>query len=282
MNAIFVIKGRLGNAIFRYLGCTIFAIKYNLKYSPIGIRSFGVSITDDIFNQFIKFDKLNKYPPLYDNITNYKFDGYYQHDDIYKKYKTEITEYINKYKNEHYVITDGINAGDGKYEKFYLKDIVNTPENFNKYYDFVLHIRLGDRVNNDLHSGTTLSIKGIKNLVKKISIPSNSCIVVNTPKSKYEKKFLSEVIEYINYTNKIEIKVESNDVITDFHIMKNSKTLVCSISTLSWCAAYFSKKIQKCYMPDYPKRVNEFGYCKKPIDNTELYDWHGETESKKS
>ena len=51
--------------------------------------------------------------------------------------------------------------------------------------------------------------------------------------------------------------------------MKEANTLICSMSTLSWCAAFFSDKIQKCYMPDYEIKVNST--CKKPIDNTELY-----------
>ena len=199
---------------------------------------------------------------------NYLFNGYYQHDIIYRKYKKELLEYIEKNK-EHYVLTDGVNAGDGNRETFYLKDIVNTPKQFNKYYEFCLHIRLGDKV----MLRQTLSIEAIKNLIKKIEIPSNSCIVVNTPKNEYENNFLNELIEYITKTKQIKINIESNNIITDFHIMKNAKILACSVSTISWCAAYFSKRIKKCYMPDYPKEVNGSGYCKKPIDNTELYNY---------
>ena len=36
-----------------------------------------------------------------------------------------------------------------RFEKteFYIKNIINTPKNFNKIYDIVFHIRLGDKVN---------------------------------------------------------------------------------------------------------------------------------------
>ena len=34
-----------------------------------------------------------------------------------------------------------------------------------------------------------------------------------------------------------------------------------------------STKIEKCYMPDYPERVNKNGHCKYPIENTELYHY---------
>ena len=63
--------------------------------------------------------------------------------------------------------------------------------------------------------------------------------------------------------------LEHNDTITDFYIMKESELLICSKSTLSWCAAFFSDKIQKCYLPDYNETANSS--CKYPIDNTELY-----------
>ena len=51
--------------------------------------------------------------------------------------------------------------------------------------------------------------------------------------------------------------------------MKSAEILICSNSTLSWCAAFFSVNIQKCYLPNYTNSAN--CTCKYPIDNTELY-----------
>jgi hypothetical protein len=51
--------------------------------------------------------------------------------------------------------------------------------------------------------------------------------------------------------------------------MKEAELLICSKSTLSWCAAFFSNNITKCYLPDYVTTLNST--CKYPIDNTELY-----------
>tara|TARA_B110001450_G_scaffold191639_1_gene179850 strand:+ start:2327 stop:3124 length:798 start_codon:yes stop_codon:yes gene_type:complete len=265
MSVIFIPKGRLGNALFRYLACSIFSIKYNLKYD-VNIHGKCMYFNDGNFNNFIKHDDENNLLKINKSI-NYIFNGFYQHDMIYRKYKKELFEYINSNK-DHYVLTDGINAGDGNKQKFYIKDFVNTPNNFKKIYEFVLHIRLGDKV----RSNVTLSIDAIKNVIKKIDIPSNSCIVVNKPKNDSEKKFVNELKDYIN-SNEININIESNDILTDFHIMKNAETLVCSVSTISWCAAYFSDKIKKCYLPDYPKYVNP-ACCKYPIDNTELYKYN--------
>ena len=74
-------------------------------------------------------------------------------------------------------------------------------------------------------------------------------------------------------TKNIPIHIESNELLIDFNIMKQTKILVCSMSTLSWMAAYFSKILEKCYMPNYilyGERKNQT--FKKPIENTVLYD----------
>ncbi len=271
MSVVFVPIGRLGNAIFRYLACSLFSIKYNLKYK---VKSrYNSVISDQTFLDWIDLDKKNMLLDI-NKKKNYLFNGYYQCDMIYRKYKKDLLDYISK-NQDHYVLTDGVNPGDGNYEKFYLKDIVNTPKNFNKFYDFVLHIRLGDKVS----YGITLSIDGIKNLIKNLNIPQNSCIVMNKAKNDFEKNFKNELETFINDKNNIAINIESNDILNDFHIMKNAKTLVCSVSTISWCAALLSDTIVKCYMPNYPKYVNPLPYydrdlsCKYPINNTELYDY---------
>ena len=67
------------------------------------------------------------------------------------------------------------------------------------------------------------------------------------------------------------IKIESNDVIKDFQIMKNANILICSCSTLSWCASLFSNNLQKLYIPNYNNnRIYETFL--KPIENIEKYN----------
>ena len=55
--------------------------------------------------------------------------------------------------------------------------------------------------------------------------------------------------------------------------MKSAKEVVCSMSTLSWIAAYFSKTIHTCYIPNYnfeeSRKCQTFKY---PLKNTILYD----------
>jgi hypothetical protein len=72
-------------------------------------------------------------------------DGFYQHDIIYRVYKPQIINFILNHK-DHYITTDGILSGDGKCERFYMYDIITTPQYFIKTYDVVMHLRLEDYV----------------------------------------------------------------------------------------------------------------------------------------
>ena len=129
MKFIFIHKGRLGNAIFRYMACSVLCIKYQGEYSTL-LQNIDMIINDNVFCEIIKNDY-----KLQDG--NYLLNEWYQQDNIYKKYKAEIVDFINK--NEHIVITDGIYAGDGNKQEFLMKNIINRPHNFNKIYDMVFH-----------------------------------------------------------------------------------------------------------------------------------------------
>ena len=115
----FCITGRLGNAIFRYMACSVLCIKYQGEYSTL-LQNIDIIINDNVFCEIIKNDY-----KLQDG--NYLLNEWYQQDNIYKKYKAEIVDFINK--NEHIVITDGIYAGDGNKQEFLMKNIINQRKN---------------------------------------------------------------------------------------------------------------------------------------------------------
>ena len=261
MKFVFIAKGRLGNAIFRYMGCVIFCIKYNGEYTTT-TSNINYIIDDKIFSEIIN-----------NNISlregNYLLSDYYHHDSIYKKYKAEIINFINN--NHHIVITDGINAGDGNRQEFLMKTIINTPINFDKIYSMVFHIRLGDMVNINI----AISLDKILNLIDNMEYNTykNIAVVCDKCTTHYEEEFIKIVTAKLNTKFNTTIIFESNDILTDFYIMSNCKVLVCSVSTLSWCAAFFSKTIEKCYMPKHSTSItNDYCDCYYPIDNTELYD----------
>ena len=255
----FCIRGRLGNAIFRYMASVIMCLYYNGTYS-VNISQIN-NCSDELFKNIYKniINKENKI--LISNGIN--MDSFYQHDLIYKLHKKYILEFINKH-SDHYVLTDGINAGDNKCEKFNMIDIVNTHSSFNKKYKNVLHIRLEDFVTHNLY----LKVERIIDLLKKNIVSDSLCIVCKTPVTEFENSYINYIKCYLESIN-IKMFIEHNNVLTDYYIMKEAELFICSKSTLSWCAAFFSDKIKKCYLPDYIETPNST--CKYPIDNTELY-----------
>jgi hypothetical protein len=265
----FVHAGRLGNAIFRYLACCIMCLYYNASYSVIdytkkiksteGKYFINESHFINISNKILQKTDLLR---INDNIT-IEMSGYYQHDVIYKINKNAIINFI-KNNPSHYIVSDGINPGDGICQEFNIIDIVNTPLNFNKVYKNVLHLRLEDFVTHNLY----LNKNRIIELLKKNIIEKNLCIVCKKPTTKFEFEYIKYITDFL-YSININCYLEHNDVLTDYYIMKEAIILICSKSTLSWSAAFFSDKIQKCYLPDYEKSLNST--CKYPIDNTELY-----------
>ena len=86
---------------------------------------------------------------------------------------------------------------------------------------------------------------------------------MNKPKKEIEFKYLNF------FKNKYNIIIESNDPIKDYNIMKKSKILICSYSTLSWCAAFFSTTIETVYIPNYKESLHQ---TFKTLKNSKLYE----------
>jgi GR25 family glycosyltransferase involved in LPS biosynthesis len=340
MNENFIIfekSGRLGNALFRYLFCVLFLIKYKYKFTVfhndnINLDQFifydGLdSINNDVifFTNFY-IDELMKFCISNDNIVafntlgyvknkvdfnnlkeneyinktnkngiyikkniiinesnfeeylfnkninnfnnfNHSFfiKGYFQFEYLYLKYKKDILNYIEKFKTSHYIYTD-------RNEVFYIKDIIDDIKlDKNKLYDIIIHIRLGDFNGRD----DFIEYQYLIDLFNKINFNEKKIGIV------YEKIYLQNDINYINniknyfHSKNINFYIEQNDLITDFNIMKQCKILICSMSTLSWMASYFSNSIIKCYMPNYNFFKNNDrnnAFFKKPINNTFLYN----------
>lgn len=254
MEIVFIPCGRLGNALFRYLICALFCIIYNANYNTDKdiYKYRNIRITDDYIDIWINNVLNDKIPKLENK--PYYFIDYYQHDKIYYKYRNELFNYMKSHP-EHYVLTDGIISCDGNFQKFYISQILNNPIDFTKYYHNVIHLRLNDFVS----IGWYIKVEKFFPVLDSLDFTKKTCIVCQKPETEFE-------IEYINtLINKYHCEVEHNDTLTDFHIMRNANVLVCSNSTLSWMAVYFSETIHTCFMPDH-----KYDF-KKPIDNTIIY-----------
>lgn len=322
---IFRVAGRLGNAIFRYMTCSIFCQKNNLdfildnefgsmdRYSfykgkdcPQHDLFFFQGTLPEMFQRADDSDNVmcfntlgyfkNKFYPQYltsnqyineengqglfvknyvtitdDNVhfyldkdlknVNVEFKGYYQYNFFYE-HKKEIIEYMENHR-DHYIKTD-------REDVYYIRDIIDNVElHESKKYDIVIHIRLGDffgRID-------FIEYEYYEKLFEKMDFCNKKvCLMVDKYLDGNDVEYLNKVINWF-FLRGIHIPVEANDVLTDFNIMKQCKTLVCSMSTLSWCAGFLSKNIECCYMPNYNFSVDrDIVSFKKPIENTLYYD----------
>jgi len=197
---------------------------------------------------------------------NISLHGYFQYDHIYLKNKSYILEFVEQNKNVHQIRTDD--------ETYLTKHIIDDMIlDSSKIYENVIHIRLGD------FNGRPdfIEIEYLFRLLDNIKdiFYNKTAIVIETPTSDVDIEYLNMVLEWFKENNIPVPVIESNDMLTDYNIMKQAKIIVSSMSTLCWTAAYFSKSLEKIYMPNYnffeiEDRKN--GYFKMPIQNTILYD----------
>jgi len=276
---IFNHLGRFGNAIFRYMayimlqrGSTNFEYILDTDFSNLESKCVKNTkiINEDNFFEFINTDNPNNpnnpnISKLPDN-TNISLRGYFQYDKIYLQNKSYILDFIEQHKNVHKVRTD-----DETYLTKYIVDDMLLESS--KRYENVIHIRLDD-FNGRPDFIETEYMLGLFDKIKDIFY-NKTAIVIETPRSDNDIKYLNTILEWCKNNNIPIPVIESNDMLTDYNIMKQAKVIISSMSTLCWMAAYFSKSLEKIYMPNYnffdiDDRKN--GYFKTPIKNTILYD----------
>lgn len=248
-------KGRLGNSIFRLLANIVFLIVYDIDEGEILYsyrdKNYDIEVTDDFFVNWSNAILNGKIPIINKNSTLY-FTGYYQHDKIFLYFRPHIIEYINKHPNL-LLLTD-------RNEKYMANELINYK--LEKNHKIVLHIRLEDfiQINQVLNP---LYISKILDDIIAETNNNNICIVVNQPKSEIENNYIDF------FKKKYDVIVESNDPIKDYNIMKNAEFLICSYSTLSWCAAFFSDTIKSVYIPNYKESLHQ---TFKTLNNSKLYE----------
>ena len=203
---------------------------------------------------------------------NILMDGYFQVGHLYLKHKMKIMDYMEKHKNEHKIQTD-------RNETYFIKDVLNDIVlSTDKIYDVVIHFRLGDFNNRPDFIELKYYLKLFESLP--ITKQQRTCLLHEPINTLNDRRFIEECIAWFE-EHDLPITTETNSLLIDFNIMKQCKLLVCSMSTLAWTAAYLSKHIKLCYMPNYNfykttdttttlDRSNF--YFTLPIENTILYD----------
>ena len=326
-NIIFNPSGRLGNAVFRYLGCIMY-IKNNPKliyilknmsmsinytfykgvdfinndidfkptnilqecddnitatgYNTLGYIKQNIDITKLVSNEYINdqnghglyvknsiindenyFDKLT----TINNNNNIVMMGNCQYDNIYLENKEFILNFIESYKNEHSIQTD-------RNDIYLMKEIIDDIT-LNNIYDSVIHIRLDDFNGRPDFIEIEYLINVLEQAYNNNDLNGTIAIVIQPPTNLLDKQYLQKCLDWFKERNLPIPIVESNSLLIDFNIMKQTTVLICSMSTLSWSAAYLSKTLEKCYMPNYnfsEDKERKYVTFKKPIPNTILYN----------
>jgi len=214
-----------------------------------------ITLTDENFSSFIN-KKLEYF--------NIKMDGFFQFGHIYLQYKAQILNYMNEHKLTHFIQTD-IN------QRFLLRDLVDdiqlVPE---KCYDIAIHLRLGDFNGRPDY----IDLKYYLALFQTIDwADKRSCVLVDPATKAADGSVIEECMGWFKARG-IHVSIESNSLLIDFNIMKQAKLVICSMSTLAWSAAYLSRTIQHCYMPNYnfyKTPARSAFYFRQPIANTTLF-----------
>lgn len=245
--------GRLGNSIFRLFANIVFLIVYDIDEGEIlyNYTNYDIEVNDVFFVNWSNAILNGKTPIINKKFTLY-FSGYYQHDKIFLYFRPHIIEYINKHPNL-LLLTD-------RNDKYMANELINYQLEQN--YKIVAHVRLEDFIQINQVINPLSIYKILDDIIGKTN-NNNICIVVNQPKSQIENN-------YINlFKKKYDIIVESNDPIKDYNIMKKSEILICSYSSLSWCAAFLSNTIKCVYIPNYKESLHQ---SFKTLPNSKLYD----------
>ena len=268
------------------------------QYINDNILNSGLYVKNNIIlnNSNFKYYIQNINELIGKNIT---LDDSFQFDYIYLKYKNEIFDIIKSNKDKHSIYTR-----DNKYLIKYFFDniLLNELQNYNfenynfenynfenynfEKYNFVIHISL-----NEFNEREFIQYEYLEKVLDKIiyEYPHvfilKNAIVIDKINSQKEIIILNKIFQWFT-NNKINIKIEFNDTITNFHIIKNADILLSSMNPYSWMACYLSNSIKHCFMPNYNfynsniveqsvKQLVEQSVeksFKHPIKNTILYN----------
>ena len=187
----------------------------------------------------------------------YLFSGYFQYEKIYNLFKDKIIQWMKDHPDD-FLISDNL-------FKCKSYDLINPSININPPCDIVVHIRLKDF----LSVGWVIHPLSLQNILDTIK-SDRYCFIMETPILEIEKKYL----QY--FQKRYNIILQSGTIMEDYYCMRNAKTVVCSLSTLSWAASFLSETLETVYMPDYLLHGDRLKYLKykfkRPIENTIYYE----------
>uniref|UniRef100_A0A6C0E091 Uncharacterized protein n=1 Tax=viral metagenome TaxID=1070528 RepID=A0A6C0E091_9ZZZZ len=246
-----------GNQLFQIACGLYYAQKYNKKFvineNLIRLNNHQKSKKEIIINLKKTFPKI-KFSNKIINTKNYSI---FKEKVNYKDWDTKISNDIYTYNN---VILDGYFQHFNYLENNILEKYITIIPQDKKllHFDFsntcFIHIRLGDYVDNSLHS-IELE-KYYKYCIQKI-LSENNKTKFYICTNQYDKK-LSNIIKNIGITNYV-LQDKNNNYNDTLFIMKNCSGGICANSTLSYMGVYLQKEKNNIFMPYPPVNlINDF------------------------
>jgi hypothetical protein len=241
----FLVEGRTGNNIFQYLAAKLISIHYGHDYIPINnIPGISDKLTQLMLDEkhfarkelenLVIINEKNMEIVLSDRIDILKDKdivciGYFQKSHYYIPYRSKLLSEI-KSSNDYWI--------DDKNQIILVKNFLYcnhkqpiTPD------DIVLSLRLDDFLHYKLAKTTdVLPQQYYLDILEKEMINNRILYIVS---DKLKQDWENRYVEVFQKWNPVMV---SEDILSDFAIMRDSSLLIHSNSTLCWLASFFVKK----------------------------------------
>jgi len=220
--------GRFGNQLFRYVTCKLFTFKFGHKYickSQINTDDYVIVTEENILSVLNNSECANK---------NVLCIGYFQICDLFKDYQTQLIHLIYDYNSNDYWEDERLN-------KYYIKDYLIT-NNHNielNSNDIVIHLRLDDFIQYPGKTSDIIPPQYYTELLEKMKKDSQKVYII-CDKIKYDWEF-----KYLEFFKKWNPRLIQDTLKSDIALMRDSKILLHSNSSLCWIVSYLSNKTQR-------------------------------------
>ena len=251
-------NGRLANNLFQYLYTLAISLHFNIPFEHENTDCINNAIQsiqeNSHISNIIEDAMIYNKPIHFKSDITYILDGYWQYDEILVRYKYKIKKYIQA--NISHIVKTHSNYNIQSGFMLYTNLTINK-------YDIVLHIRLDD-------FGKFIHPDSYKPILSNIDTVH---LILDKPNKQWEYIYLNYMTSHYNCI------VHYGSLEEDYHTMKNAKILICSMSSLSWVAAYWNESADKIYMPRNDAQKNTgcyHGYFQYPSaekDKIYIYDW---------
>jgi hypothetical protein len=244
-------QGRWGNAIFRYFAAALFCNLHGATFTDVDSHTEEINVTEANFA-----DLLRRTPDALDPTTLFKFTGFYQNFALCREYRRQLIARIESHPAD--ALTHDA-AGMVPWTREHSKLQKNAssllePPGDIPTYGMSVHVRLEDFAPLCLATHPNSLCLVIEQAI--VAYPEGLiALVMNTPQNEAERRYVATLQNHPTFGTRLQL--ESNDPTVDFHIMKQSPILVCSLSTLSWAAAVLSDQLHTLYFPCNGLNMNQ-------------------------